>query len=59
MKLIDTLLLSAMVAILMIGIHQIFIHGFAQSYWIFMILLFLFFLYNFRKNKREEKDKKP
>ncbi len=56
-KLFDTILLSLMVVLLMIGIHQTMVNGFGNSYWIFMFLLGLFFLYNFRKvnNKNQKK----
>jgi amino acid permease len=58
MKLIDTILLALMVGILIIGIHQIFTNGFMNSYWIFMFLLILFFVYTIRKNKKENENKK-
>jgi amino acid permease len=54
MKLIDTLLLALMVGVLAIGTHQIIVNGFMNSYWIFMFLLILFFIYNMRKNNREK-----
>jgi hypothetical protein len=43
------ILLALMVALLSIGAHQTYLNGFASSYWIFMILLLVFFFYNFQQ----------
>lgn len=55
MKLIDVLLMAAVIIFLTIGVHQSISHGFAQSYWVFMLALAAWFTYGYRKNKREEK----
>lgn len=54
MKLIDVLLLAAVIVFLTIGVHQSISFGFLHSYWIFMLALAAWFAYNNRKNKREE-----
>lgn len=51
MKLVDILLLSAAVALLIIGIHQIMTVGFANAYWVIMLALIFFFILNFRRRK--------
>lgn len=51
MKLSDIIILSLAVAFLIIGIHQIMVNGFANSYWILMIPLILYFVLNLRKKK--------
>jgi len=51
MKLSTILILSLAVAFLIIGIHQVMVNGFAQSYWILMIPLILYFVLNLRKKK--------
>ena len=61
MKLTDVFLLYPSFALLIIGLHQVimrsiaegsFATGFAQSYWILMLSLLLFFTYQWRRNKR-------
>lgn len=47
------LLLYPAFALFIIGLHQIVTRGFAQSYWIVMLALLLFFTYQWRKTKRE------
>jgi len=51
MKLSTILILSLAVAFLIIGIHQVMVNGFAQSYWILMIPLILYFVLNLRKKR--------
>jgi len=53
LKLPDVLLLYPAFALFIIGLHQIVTRGFAQSYWIVMLALGLFFAYQWRKVKRE------
>ncbi len=55
MKLIDVLLLAAVIVFLTIGVHQSISIGFMNAYWIFMMAMAAWFLYGYRKNKREEK----
>lgn len=60
----DTVLLSLMTAVLMIGGHQTYViakeegfrNGFMKSYWIFMILILLMVVYNARTNKKLDKE---
>lgn len=62
MKLFDTILLSLVVALLVVGIHQIFVNGFLNSYWIFMIMLSLLYWFQLRKKPKPEgfeRGKKP
>ena len=49
--LIDVLIISLAVAFIIIGIHQTMTIGFEQAYWLIMIALTLFFLYNYRRRK--------
>ncbi|MCI0751140.1 MAG: hypothetical protein L0Y35_04825 [Flammeovirgaceae bacterium] len=51
MKLTDVLLLSLSVAFLIIGIHQMITVGIGHAYWIIMLSLLVFFLYNLRKKR--------
>ncbi|MBX9850336.1 MAG: hypothetical protein K2X86_01100 [Cytophagaceae bacterium] len=69
LNLTDSILLALMVALLMIGGHQVFIigrtegisQGFLQSYWIFMLVIILMGIYQMRKNKaaKNETSDKP
>lgn len=52
MKFFDTVLSSVIIVLLIIGIHQIMVAGFAQSYWIFMVMMMLIFVYQIRKNNK-------
>jgi len=59
---IDTLILALMIVLLIIGMHQTYVigqvegfrNGFFKSYYIFMLMLILFVVYQMRKNKREK-----
>jgi amino acid permease len=61
MKLIDIILLSLSAGFLIIGVHQLIVItnnenitvGFTQSYWVFMLSISLFLLYQLRKKKQE------
>lgn len=57
MKLIDTLLLSASVGFLIIGIYEIMMGRFAENYWVLMMMMISLFIYGYRKNLRVEKEK--
>ncbi|MCS6796416.1 MAG: hypothetical protein RMJ97_11415 [Raineya sp.] len=57
MKLVDTLLLSASVGFLIIGIYEIMMGRFAENYWVLMMMLICLFIYGYRKNERIEKEK--
>ncbi len=61
MKLIDSLLLSAAVGFLFIGVHRIFVDGknsFYNNYWIFMLMLLCLYVFSWRRKKREEQNLK-
>lgn len=51
MKLPDVVLLSFSVAFLIIGIHQVMTAGFGNAYWVLMLALVFFFIYNLRRRK--------
>lgn len=55
MKLVDSILLSASVGFLVIGINQVFAGQGKESYWIFMLSIICLFSYQARKLKRKEK----
>lgn len=55
MKLVDSILLSASVGFLVIGINQVFAGQGKESYWIFMLSIICLFSYQARKMKRKEK----
>ncbi|MDJ1503794.1 hypothetical protein [Xanthocytophaga agilis] len=61
MKLIDVLLLYPAFALLLIGLHQILLRGFAQSYWILMLALILLYGYQWRRTKQaaQQTSKEP
>lgn len=57
MKIFDIIILSFAAVCLIIGMHQSSINGFADSYWIFMLMLTFFGIYLMRKgsvNKKEQ-----
>ncbi len=63
MKLVDTLILSAAVALFIIGVHQLFILSEAGmmtaimgSYWLFMLVAGLLFWYRLRRAKEKNVD---
>jgi len=51
MKLLDAIILSGAAGLVIIAIHQTITVGIASAYWIAMLGLALFFLYNYRKRK--------
>jgi amino acid permease len=63
-SIIDTLILALMLALFMIGAHQIYViaqeegfkNGFFKSYYIFMFIVILMAVYQIRKNKREREE---
>ena len=55
MKLIDSILLSASVGFLVIGINQVFAGSGKESYWIFMLSIICLFSYQARKLQRKSK----
>lgn len=54
MKLLDIILLSLAAAFIIIGIHQVMTVGFGQSYWVLMLAITLFFVFSYRKSKRQQ-----
>lgn len=57
MRLAQTILLSLTICLLVIGVHQSTLHGFANSYWIFMLMFIALILFQTAKNKSLEKEK--
>lgn len=57
MKLIGVFLLYPAFALLIIGIHQVLVNGFANSYWILMLALMLLYGYQWRKTKQNTESK--
>ncbi|MEQ9424441.1 MAG: hypothetical protein RJQ09_08500 [Cyclobacteriaceae bacterium] len=49
MKLFDTIIFTLAIGFTIIGFHQAFTVGIAESYWIFMLSLSLLLLYKLRK----------
>ena len=49
MKIFAVILFAISVALLIIGLHQIMVNGFAESYWIIMFSTFCFFGYGYIK----------
>ncbi|SFF11657.1 hypothetical protein [Thermoflexibacter ruber] len=63
MKLVDTLILSASVALFIIGVHQLFVlsktgmmTAIMGSYWLFMLVAGLLFWYRLRRAKEKNMD---
>jgi 4-hydroxybenzoate polyprenyltransferase len=63
MKLVDTLILSAAVALFIIGVHQLFVlsevgmmTAIMGSYWLFMLVAGLLFWYRLRRAKEKNMD---
>ncbi|MBD0255122.1 MAG: hypothetical protein ICV83_05340 [Cytophagales bacterium] len=65
MKLIDIILLSLAAGFFIIGVHQLVVItnnenlnvGLAQSYWVFMLSVTLFLVFQLRKKKQEADQK--
>lgn len=55
----DMLLLALSAAVMIVGIHQTYINGFTQAYWIFMVAIAIFLYYQIRKVKRKQEDNQP
>ncbi|MBS1680246.1 MAG: hypothetical protein JST48_00895 [Bacteroidetes bacterium] len=51
MNLINSLLISAAAAFIVIGIYEMMTKGVGQAYWAIMLATVLFFLYVYRKKK--------
>lgn len=51
MRLIEIILFSLSVALFIIGVHQSFTVGIAESYWIFMLCFLFLLIYQFKKEK--------
>jgi|GEM_PF-744178 len=51
MRLIEIILFSLSVALFIIGVHQIFTVGIAESYWIVMLSFLFFLIYKWKKEK--------
>jgi hypothetical protein len=51
MRLTEIILFSLSVALFIIGVHQTFTVGMAESYWIFMLCFLFLLIYQFKKEK--------
>ena len=51
MRLTEIILFSLSVALFIIGVHQIFTVGMAESYWIVMLSFLFFLIYKWKKEK--------
>ena len=50
------IILALLVGLFIIALHQTVINGFANSYWLFMLVLGIYFLYNYSGRKKEDKE---
>lgn len=55
MKLFDILLFVFAVCFFVIGLHQSYTVGVAESYWLFMVSLAALFMYGYRKNSNKQR----
>ena len=55
----DMLLLALSAAVMIVGIHQTYLNGFGQAYWIFMVAIAVFLYYQIRKLKRKQEANQP
>ncbi len=55
----DMMLLAISAAVLIIGIHQTYMHGFSNAYWIFMLSIAVFLYHQIRKVKRKQGANQP
>lgn len=53
MKVLQSVFFYLTIGLLIVGVHQTFTVGFYESYWLFMMSLVSFFLFNFIKKKQE------
>ena len=56
MKFSEAILLSLSVAFFIIAVHQTFVLGIAQSYWLFMLSVTMLLLNRLAKKKQDEKE---
>jgi hypothetical protein len=59
MKFSEAILLSLSVAFFIIAVHQTFVLGIAQSYWLFMLSVTMLLLNKLAKKKQDEKSTQP
>jgi hypothetical protein len=57
MKILDTILFCFSILMLMIGLHQSMMHGFANSYWMFMLSFGALMWYTSRKKTPSKNNK--
>ena len=55
----DMMLLAVSAAVLVVGIHQTYMNGFNNSYWIFMLSIAIFLYHQIRKVKRKQESSQP
>ena len=53
MRLTDIVLFSLSVVFFIIGVHQTFVLGLLQSYWLFMLSVSMLLLYKLKRRKQE------
>lgn len=55
----DLMLLALTAAIMIVGVHQTYMNGFSNAYWIFMLSIAVFLYYQIRKLKRKQETNQP
>jgi len=58
MKLSESILLSVLVFLFVVGLDQIMRNGFVKSYWIFMLVIMFLGIYKLVKRKNNDNQKK-
>jgi len=56
MKISSAILFYSSLAFLIIGVQQIFMNGWHNSYWLFMFSIICFFIYKLRSEKNKGKN---
>jgi 4-hydroxybenzoate polyprenyltransferase len=55
----DLLLLALSAAVMIIGVHQTYMNGFSNAYWLFMLSIAIFLYHQIRKLKRKQEANQP
>ena len=56
---LDLMLLALSAAVLIVGVHQTYMNGFSNAYWLFMVSIALFLYHQIRKLKRRQEANQP
>ena len=56
---LDLMLLALSAAALIVGVHQTYMNGFSDAYWIFMVSIAIFLYHQIRKLKRKQETNQP